>query len=112
MKIKKGPINEIQRDIWHWKCKNFPNSNADEQFLGIVEEVGEAAHAILKQKQRIRGTWDQHEEDLRDAIGDIMIFLFNFCSENEWYLSDIIQETWDVVKKRDWEKHKGDGVNG
>lgn len=105
-------LDKLQTEIWTWKCINFPSSSAEEQFLGVVEEVGEAAHAILKKSQGIRGSEDKHQEDLRDAIGDIMIFLLNFCSAQGWDLSDILVETWGTVRGRDWIHNKEDGVNG
>lgn len=105
-------LDKVQNEVWTWKCINFPQSSAVEQFLGVVEEVGEASHAILKKSQGIRGSEEKHQEDLRDAIGDIMIYLLNFCSANGWSLSQVIEETWDVVKRRDWVKNTEDGVNG
>jgi NTP pyrophosphatase (non-canonical NTP hydrolase) len=97
----------IQKRVYEWKRLNFPNSGDLHQFLGVVEEVGELAHAILKMQQGIRG--DLHEAEARDAVGDIIIFLMNFCSENNWLLDDIILETWDEVSKRNWNEYPKDG---
>lgn len=102
-------LAEIQSEIYSWKKRNFPNSGDIHQFLGVVEEVGELAHAVLKLQQGIRG--DEHEAEARDAVGDIMFFLMNFCSENGWSLSEILEETWTEVSKRDWPKYPKDGVS-
>jgi len=101
-------LSSMQRDVHEWKKRNFPNSGDLHQFLGVVEEVGELAHAILKLQQGIRG--DKHVAEARDAVGDIMIFLMNFCSENGWDLREILIDTWDEVKSRDWMKYPERGM--
>jgi len=44
--------------------------------LGLLEEMGEYAHAQLKMEQGIRGTKEEHLASQHDAIADIVIF---FC---------------------------------
>jgi NTP pyrophosphatase (non-canonical NTP hydrolase) len=104
-------LDVYQQEIALWRKSNFPDSGEDEQFLGIVEEVGELAHAILKQRQGIR---ERGDEDIIDAIGDIMIYLLNYCSCKGWSLDGILWETWDQVKRRDWRENKlnGEVTNG
>lgn len=101
-------LRAFQAEVAEWKKNNFPNSGDVQQFIGVVEEVGELAHAILKSLQGIRG--DEHEAEARDAVGDIMIFLLNFCSANGWDLEDILVETWDEVKERDWIQYPEAGI--
>jgi len=81
---------------------NFPGTNSIEQFLGVVEEVGELSHALLKLSQGIRGKPSKLREDSMDAVGDIMIFLMGFCNEMQWDLDTILNTTWDHVAKRNW----------
>ena len=100
-------LSKLQRDVHEWKKRNFPNSGDLHQFLGLVEEVGELAHAILKSQQGIRG--NDHVAEAKDAVGDIMIFLLNLCSENGWDLREILIETWEDVAERDWVTHPKDG---
>lgn len=73
-----------------------------EQFLGLVEELGELAHALLKKAQRIRGTPDEHEAAAKDAIGDLLIFASGFCCRMGWDLQEILEATWAEVRERDW----------
>jgi NTP pyrophosphatase (non-canonical NTP hydrolase) len=93
-------LREFESENRKWLGHNFPNSTAGDQFLGVVEEVGEAAHAILKQNQGIRGKL--HEEELNEAVGDILIFLTSFCNKMGWSISEILESTWEIVVKRDW----------
>lgn len=104
-------LKKIQFEIHEWAKKNFPTTatNPTVQFLGVVEEVGELSHAILKQRQSIRGTYEEHEKAKHDAVGDILIYLMNFCSASGYKLDEILEETWDTVKQRDWNKNKNNG---
>lgn len=98
-------LDMIQQQQKTWKEYNFPNNTDIDQFLGIVEEVGELAHAILKLRQGIRLTED-HRAGERDAIGDIAIFLLGYCNDNNISLMEIIKETWSTVAPRDWPAHR------
>jgi NTP pyrophosphatase (non-canonical NTP hydrolase) len=71
--------------------------------LGIVEELGELAHSFLKDAQGIR-QHENHEELMKDAVADIVIFLCDFCSAKEFDLESLVLKTWDEVKQRDWKK--------
>lgn len=86
-----------------WQRKNFPAQTWVENLLGVQEELGELAHALLKQMQGIRGTPEVHEAEARDAVGDILIFLAGLCNTRDWDMQDIVQETWRKVQRRDWQ---------
>lgn len=102
-------LNEIQIEIAEWTAKNFnaPRGSID-PLLGIQEEVGELSHAVLKRKQNIRINED-HKALIVDSIGDIMIFLIDFCNEEHIDIEEALNITWDEVKQRDWKKNK---ING
>lgn len=152
-----------------WVDKNFPENKldkpVDESLVGVVEELGELAHAHLKAAQGIRGTNEEHEKNARDAVGDCTIYLLGvlshlrytpnarvqnvelvrtvsptytllelagwvgqlclnpniracdrivelllvYCDFQGWHYDEVVQETWDRVKQRDWTKNKEDG---
>ena len=100
--------DSLQNVIHKWRQKNFPNGNADDQLLGVVEEVGELAHARLKMKQGIRVNEDLIYKEM-DAIGDIVIFLMGYRSYRNISLFHCIMEAWQEVKERDWVKNKETG---
>lgn len=99
----------LQSEVGEWSRKNFPNNTPDNPFLGLVEELGELAHALLKTKQGIRGTAAEHEAAAKDAIGDLLVYMADFCERKGWSMQQIIEEVWGVVKQRDWTKNKKDG---
>jgi NTP pyrophosphatase (non-canonical NTP hydrolase) len=77
--------------------------------MGLVEEVGELSHALLKQKQGIRGSADDHEAAAKDAVGDIVIFLANLCSARGWDMDQIVIDTLAEVVGRDWKRYPDSG---
>ncbi len=102
-------LDVIQKEQYVWAKNNFANNqNADTAFMGMVEELGELAHSRLKAYQGIRAI-DVSAE--KDAIGDLLIYLLNYCSTKNWFVSDILQETWNEVKQRDWVKYPTNGVS-
>jgi NTP pyrophosphatase (non-canonical NTP hydrolase) len=103
-------INTIQEKLNVWRVANFGKPNANHQIMGIVEEVGELTHAKLKWDQGIRG-YDEAKakEEMKDAIGDMIIFAMGLCDVYDWKLQDIIDSTSSYVLTRDWKKNAFDG---
>lgn len=85
-----------------WRATNFPNAAPTDQLLGVQEEVGELAHHHLKDMQNIRGTHEEHVEGMRDAVGDILIYLQGYCHLSGWDMFQIYMETGAKIIKRDW----------
>lgn len=94
-------FRQLQAEQAKWAEHNFGDQPPEISFLGVVEEVGELAHTILKRKQGIR-TSEDHEAKGKDAVGDILIFLADFCTRSGWDLQEIIEQTWAEVSQRDW----------
>jgi NTP pyrophosphatase (non-canonical NTP hydrolase) len=85
-------ITQLQRDQFIWARKNFGPCQTRWPLLGIVEETGELVHSQLKQEQNIRGSYEEHEAKKKDAIGDLTIYLFEYCSCMEWTVVDLLVE--------------------
>ena len=74
--------------------------------------VGKLGHALLKQEQGIRGSFDEHEEDAQRAISHITSTLHLICRKHQWNRDEITFKTWDeIVSKRDWKKNSQDGAS-
>lgn len=102
-------LSSLQKEQKEWSDKNFTkNIGSYRCLLGIIEEVGELAHAHLKNEQGIRVNED-HKAKKIDAIGDIVTYLAGYCNDNGIDLEKAVSDTWSEVKKRDWTKNK---VNG
>ena len=72
-------FNKLQKEHKEWSIKNFGEQDIEDYQLGLIEEVGELAHSVLKRKQGIRNN-ENHDEMIKDAIGDITIYLIGFCN--------------------------------
>lgn len=113
-------LSDYQREIGQWSFKNFGEPKI--QFLigsramsvgtllGVMEEIGEVCHGVLKMSQGIRGTEGKHMEEIRDGIGDALIYLLDFCAQNGLSAQVILEETWEKVRQRDWRKNAHDGT--
>lgn len=102
-------LRELQKKHEKWTDHNFPNATIEEPFTGMVEELGELAHARLKLKQGIRGDVQTHIEEEIDAIGDFMIYLMHYCNLRNFDIEEIVKNTWEKVSERDWIKYPTDG---
>jgi len=102
-------LSAVQREAWEWTKLNFPGQVPWQPLMGVVEEVGELAHAYLKATQNIRGPKFAHHEAMIDAVGDQMIFLVNFCSHLGIDAAEALRSTWMEVKHRDWQANPTTG---
>jgi NTP pyrophosphatase (non-canonical NTP hydrolase) len=75
-------FQNLQKKLWDWQNRNFgptgPYAPPRHPFLGMCEEAGELVHSVLKMSQGIRGTTEEHIDNIKDAIGDIMVYATNF----------------------------------
>jgi NTP pyrophosphatase (non-canonical NTP hydrolase) len=103
----------LQINAQKWREHSFPpeHRSVELQALGVCEEAGELAHAILKMKQGIRGSEVEHMTEARDAVGDIIIYLAGVCSSLGISLHSCVYAAWIGVAQRDWSKNKTDGVS-
>lgn len=75
--------------------------------FGIVEELGELADAILAMSNPPTAE-DEHR--VKDAVGDTLVYLLNFCSDNHVSAECALNDTWATVSKRNWKANKATGV--
>lgn len=95
-------LTRIQEEHREWVEKNFPGESIEQRTLGVCEEAGELAHHVLKMQQKIRGSKLYHLGEAVDAIGDLCIFALGVCDYLEVDLQEVIENTWEDVKKRNW----------
>lgn len=97
-------IDELQKEVYEWSSKNFGTGphRVLQDAMGVVEEVGELFHAMLKMEQGIRGTKEEHIAKAKDAVGDTVIYLVDLWA-NAGYgdLSEEINHRWAGSKDSD-----------
>jgi NTP pyrophosphatase (non-canonical NTP hydrolase) len=105
-------LRELQESTHRWRKANFAPGTITpkHQLLGVVEEVGELSHSILKMEQEIRGSKAYHMGQAADSVGDIVIFLAGVCSTLDLDLEECVEKTWDEVSKRNWVENPDTGI--
>jgi len=104
-------LNTLRDEVGTWARSNFGPATPGgyHALLGMVEELGELSHHHLKQLQGIRKNED-HEEGIKDALGDILIYMADYAYMRGYDLDAILEDTWqNIVKKRDWKANNIDG---
>lgn len=96
-------INTLQKDLQAWQAENFPPENRTLELLtlGVCEEAGELAHAVLKSKQGIR---NMGEADIIDACCDTIIYSLQVLSAMNVQAGPALSSTATQVMKRNWKK--------
>ncbi len=82
-------LEKVQQ--WH-RAKGITTGQGDSktQILKLLEETGELSAAILRE--------DQNE--LQDAIGDIIVVLSSIADLNSTSLSKCLDQAWNEIKDR------------
>lgn len=76
---------------WAKERKIIPNSTPESQVLKAVSEMGELADAVLKGQ----------DEEMQDAIGDVVVCLINLCALYEgWAFYPYV----DILNSTDYER--------
>jgi NTP pyrophosphatase (non-canonical NTP hydrolase) len=103
-------LTDLQIEVAAWQTRQPWEQNANDPLLGLIEEVGELSHAHLKMKQGIRGTKEEHQEAKEDAVGDILIYLADYCNKNQINMNQSMVFTWAKVSERNWTKFPKNGL--
>ena len=92
-------MDELINNVMMWaKEKNLlKKENSQAQMLKVLEEVGETAGALLKNK----------DEEIIDGLGDSFVTLIILCYQLGLEPKDCLQAAWKEIKNR-----KGKTVNG
>jgi NTP pyrophosphatase (non-canonical NTP hydrolase) len=105
-----GSIGQIQREMPSWQAHNFPGRPKYWPLLGMVEELGELAHAFAKRAQGVRGTAEEHTAAIEDAIVDLFTFGVDFACAEHIDLEVALPKVWAKVRERDWRAFPRYGV--
>jgi NTP pyrophosphatase (non-canonical NTP hydrolase) len=102
-------LDMFQVQVCKWAKKNFPGEEIHHLVYGMMEELGELVHAHLKAEVGIRGTKKEHLAEAKDAVGDLLVFMAEYCFLMGISMHDALWDTWGEVQKRDWQKYPHDG---
>jgi NTP pyrophosphatase (non-canonical NTP hydrolase) len=99
-------LDEIQKIVVTWNKRKFGEhfGSGYRNLLGVCEEAGELCHAQLKGEQGIRHTPEEIIKMKMDAVGDIIIFLCNYCDSQNLSMAECFNTAWNEIKDRNWSK--------
>lgn len=103
-------LSKLQEEVKSWADRNFPNAEPWEPLVGAMEELGELSHAHLKEHQSIRIDTN-YFLDKEDAVGDIIVYLADYCNRNKLDLCICVASAWKKASNRDWIKYPKDGTS-
>lgn len=87
-------INKVE--VWSFD-KGLHQAESSKQYLKVAEETGEIAAALAR----------SDKEELKDAIGDVMVTLIILAQQNSLTLEECLQTAYAEIADR-----KGKMVNG
>lgn len=106
-------LRELQAQVATWVSHNFPDADRTGVALGLCEEAGEVARAVLKQAQGIRGTHEEWDAEIRKEIADVVIKACDVARACGFDLADAVAHRWADVSRRDWRRDaQGHGIGG
>ena len=82
---------------WAEEKNLLKKENSKAQMLKVLEELGETAGALLKNKNK----------EIIDGLGDSFVTLIILCYQLDLEPKQCLQSAWDEIKNR-----KGKTVNG
>lgn len=85
-------FSDVQNDIIRWSeaRKIIPNSTPIAQYMKMVSEVGELSDATMKNNM----------DDIKDAVGDVMVCLVNYCALQDIDIVECMYVAYDQIKHR------------
>lgn len=101
-------LYDFQLLVSQWSTETFGphHGTGYRNLLGLSEEVGELCHAHLKGEQGIRHTPQEIERLKKDAVGDILIFLCNYCDSQGFNIRDCAAQAWGEIEGRTYASMK------
>lgn len=80
---------------WHYDRNLIDGSTDKDQYLKLIQEVGELSDSICKKR------------DIADDIGDIIVVLVNLAARNKLTITECLDRAYNDIKDR-----KGRMVDG
>ena len=91
-------MDRLVKLVEKWsRDRDLHEADSSRQFLKVVEEIGEVADALAKDKP----------EELKDGIGDTVVTLIILAQQNNLTLEECLETAYNEIADR-----KGKMVNG
>lgn len=104
-----GWFVELAHQIFNWSNHNWPRRKSKDVVCSMTEEIGELMRAETKAEQGIRGTLDYWEAEAKREWGDVLIAALDYALVRGWSPVSVLQDRWNEVSVRDWQKFPKNG---
>ncbi len=86
------PLSELVALIqnWAWDRNLIDGSTPNAQMLKLMEEVGELAGGVCKDKAAV----------IKDSIGDVFVVLTIVAAQMGWSIEECVQAAYAEIKDR------------
>ena len=86
------PLSELVALIqnWAWDRNLIDGSTPNAQMLKLMEEVGELAGGVCKDKADV----------IKDSIGDVFVVLTIIAAQMGWSIEECVQAAYAEIKDR------------
>lgn len=86
--------------MWHWNYYPNPGYRYMPLSYGGYEDILFRLDRAVSQVCH---------DGVQKCIDVVLFYLDKFCELQHWKLEEVVQETWDEVKQRDWVENRVDG---
>ena len=86
-------FDTLKKEVGEWSIENFPGQPTVNPFMGSSEEAGELAECLDLESE-------PNEEEL-DAVGDILVYIADFCYKRELDYQKCYEMSGDVENTHD-----------
>jgi NTP pyrophosphatase (non-canonical NTP hydrolase) len=88
----KVTMDELILNVTEWAYEKglLKRDNADKQFMKVIEELGETAAAVLKNK----------ESETEDGLGDVFVTLIILTTQLGYTPQECLLAAWNEIKDR------------
>lgn len=95
-------LTEMQLQLFAWQQENYPDSTVWTDVAGIAEEFGELASTQIDiMIGREPDKFESNEEAMKDAIGDVLIYLSQLSSKHGISFADALNSASAEIQDED-----------
>lgn len=91
----------LQQSAHAWSLDKWPDEDVLSDALGVAEEAGEIARAVLKRRHGTRGSHDDWTAQLRTEAADVLLVLMVLAEREGFDLMCAAHQRYQEIKDRD-----------
>ena len=103
----------LQDEVMAWVDYNFPGSTQGDTMplLGVMKKVGQLSDSHIRTNEPHKHDPEKARELKKASIGDIVIYLADYCNQQGLDLDQCVEARWVEVRARDWKAFPKNGLS-